>query len=36
MGKEKLTADLFDGAMDLQISEAAWESAKEKKLVKVG
>jgi len=36
MGKEKLTADLFDGAKDLQISEAVWKSAKEKKPVKLG
>jgi len=35
LGKEKVKADLFDGAKALQIAEAIWESAKNKKIVKL-
>ena len=33
--KEKIRADLFDGAKDLQISEAVWESSRIKKAVRI-
>lgn len=35
MGKEKISADLFDGAKALQIAEAIWESSQTKKPVKI-
>ncbi len=35
LGKEKLRADLFDGAKGLQIAEAVWESATTQKVVKL-
>ncbi|MBT9150789.1 MAG: scyllo-inositol 2-dehydrogenase (NAD(+)) [candidate division WS2 bacterium] len=35
LGKEELRADLFDGAKDLQIAEAVWESSQSKKAVKI-
>ncbi len=35
IGLEKPVADLFDGAKDLQIAEAIWESSQSKKAVKI-
>ena len=35
LGKEKISADLFDGAKALQIAEAIWESSQSKKIVVV-